>query len=64
MKPHPIYELYRKQPPVNADGTPHLGGLHRVAYWDGFKGNPRKYVRGSAAWVGAEAGRDNRKANV
>jgi hypothetical protein len=58
MKPHPIYVLFRKNPPQGR------GTTQSAAYWAGWEGNKRKYVPFSITWWAAKAGRDNRKEAV
>jgi len=58
MADDPIYELYRKEPPPE-DKRRSVTVIS--AYFDGFYGSRKRYVRGSTCWWAYKAGRDNAK---
>lgn len=56
VEPHPIYNLFRKQPPIGK------GTTQSAAYWQGYERGEqgkRKFVVYSVTWWAAKAGRDN-----
>jgi hypothetical protein len=69
MKTHPIYEMYRKQPPAHPIfewkmycKQPPTSDVQ--AYWDGYEGRPCKVPRTSSGWCAYKAGKDNCKAHT
>jgi hypothetical protein len=44
------------------NGKPLRGAGHRSAYWNGYDGQPSRYLRNSLAYAAWAAGQDNEKA--